>query len=386
MNDPAPVSAPLRGGPGRFTPPRVLPAVRTGGVRASVSAALWGTLDQAGERVVAGWHELAEDSPSGIEVRELVHRLIAAVREAVDDGEHPGGALPCTTLARRVLTLLRGHVLQLSAMLVPLPDSQELLRLLTALELVQHRLEPDWAQHFADRLSGPDGLELVVEVAHDIRSPLTSILFLAETLQRGQSGPVSPVQERQLGLIYSAAFGLSSMASDVIELARGGDRLVDLDPIPFSIRDILGSVQDIVHPIAEEKGIKVSVSGPERDFRQGHPVALSRVLLNLTTNALKFTDEGSVEVTARVLAGDGVEFSVRDTGRGIPPEAMLTLYEPFRRRHKPGEYSVSGTGLGLSICRKLVEAMGSTIQVQTESRKGTRFFFVLRLPVVGGLA
>jgi signal transduction histidine kinase len=351
-----------------------------------VSAALWGALDQAGERVIGGWQELAEDSPSENEVGELVHRLIDAVREAVDDREQAGDQLPCTILSRRVLTLLRGHVLQRSAMLVPLPDSQELLRLLTALELVQHRLEPDWAQHFADRLSGPDGLELVVEVAHDIRSPLTSILFLAETLQRGQSGPVSPVQERQLGLIYSAAFGLSSMASDVIELARGGDRLVDLDPIPFSIRDILGSVQDIVHPIAEEKAIRVSVSGPERDFRRGHPVALSRVLLNLTTNALKFTDEGSVEVTAQALAGDAVEFSVRDTGRGIPPEAMLTLYEPFRRRHKPGEYSVSGAGLGLSICRKLVEAMGSSIQVQTEARKGTRFFFVLELPPSGGPA
>ena len=386
MNDPAPVSAPLRGGPGRFTPPRVVPAVRTGGVPASVSAALWGALDQAGERVIAGWQELAEDSPSEHEVRELVHRLIDAVREAVDDRELPGGDLPGTILARRILTLLRGHVLQRSAMLAPLPDSQELLRLLTALELVQHRIEPDWAQHFADRLSGPDGLELVVEVAHDIRSPLTSILFLAETLQRGQSGPVSPVQERQLGLIYSAAFGLSSMASDVIELARGGDRLVDLDPIPFSIRDILGSVQDIVHPIAEEKAIRVSVSGPERDFRRGHPVALSRVLLNLTTNALKVTDEGAVEVTAQALAGDAVEFAVRDTGRGIPPEAMLTLYEPFRRRQKPGEYSVSGAGLGLSICRKLVEAMGSTIQVQTEARKGTRFFFVLQLPPAGGPA
>ncbi|HSE28918.1 MAG TPA: HAMP domain-containing sensor histidine kinase, partial [Gemmatimonadales bacterium] len=285
---------------------------------------------------------------------------------------------------RRLLSLLRGNVLQRLATLSPLPEGCELLRLLTAFELVQHRLEPDWAQHFADRLSGPDGLELVVEVAHDMRSPLTSVLFLAETLQRGQSGAISPVQERQLGLIYSAAFGLSAMASDVIELARGGDRLVDLEPIPFSVRDILNSVGDIVRPIAEEKGIAVSLAGPERDFRQGHPVAISRVLLNLTTNALKFTDDGRVEVTAEARRGAQVEFSVRDTGRGIPAEAMLTLYEPFRRRHKPGEYTFSGSGLGLSICRKLVEAMGSSLQVETEAGKGTRFFFVLDLPAAGG--
>jgi signal transduction histidine kinase len=248
---------------------------------------------------------------------------------------------------------------------------------------VSQRLEADWSQHFADRLSGPDGLELVVEVAHDLRSPLTSILFLAETLQRARSGPVNPVQERQLGLIYSAAFGLSSVASDVIELARGGDRLVDLDPIPFSVTDILESVRDIVQPIAEEKSLTVRLTPPEADFRIGHPVALSRVLLNLTTNALKFTAEGFVEVVAREAGGRAVEFSVRDTGRGIPPQSMATLYEPFRRRQKPGEYAFSGSGLGLSICRKLVEAMGSTLGVETAAGYGTRFHFVLDLPLAG---
>ena len=245
------------------------------------------------------------------------------------------------------------------------------------------RLEADWSQHFADRLSSPDGLELVVEVAHDLRSPLTSILFLAETLQRARSGPVNPVQERQLGLIYSAAFGLSSVASDVIELARGGDRLVDLDPIPFSVTDILESVRDIVQPIAEEKSLAVQLTAPEADFRIGHPVALSRVLLNLTTNALKFTAEGFVEVIALETGSRAVEFSVRDTGRGIPPQSMATLYEPFRRRQKPGEYAFSGSGLGLSICRKLVEAMGSTLEVETAPGYGTRFHFALDLPLAG---
>jgi signal transduction histidine kinase len=191
------------------------------------------------------------------------------------------------------------------------------------------------------------------------------------------------VQERQLGLIYSAAFGLSSVASDVIELARGGDRLVDLDPVPFSVTDILESVRDIVQPIAEEKNLAIRLTPPEADFRVGHPVALSRVLLNLTTNALKFTAEGFVEVTARRTTGRGIEFSVRDTGRGIPPQSMATLFEPFRRRQKAGEYAFSGSGLGLSICRKLVEAMGSALQVETAQGEGTRFFFVLDLPVAG---
>ena len=198
---------------------------------------------------------------------------------------------------------------------------------------------------------------------------------------RGRSGEVSPLQERQLGLIYSAAFGLSSVASDVIELARGGDRLVDLDPLPFSVADILESVRDIILPIAEEKGLEVRLVPPARSARIGHPVALSRVLLNLTTNALKFTDEGYVEMQAQEAGPTRLEFSVRDTGRGIPPASMALLFEPFRRRQKDRDYAFSGSGLGLSICRKLVEAMNGELQVETGAGTGTRFYFALDLPM-----
>ena len=314
------------------------------------------------------------------EMAQLLRDLGNGVRSGLveDAGECP--TLPRSILARALLGLLRAR---LTAILEGWPsplDAQQVVRLFAAIERVSHALELDWSQHFSGRLSGHDGLELVVEVAHDLRSPLTSILFLAETLQRGRSGPLTQVQERQLGLIYSAAFGLSTVASDVIELARGGDRLVDLEPIPFSINDIFESVRDIVLPIAEEKGLAVNLSPPDADFRIGHPVALSRVLLNLTTNALKFTNEGYVEVRGTNLGGNQIEFAVRDTGRGIPPQAMATLYEPFRRRQRQAEYAFSGSGLGLSICRKLVEAMHATMQVETESGQGTRFYFTLDLP------
>ena len=85
-------------------------------------------------------------------------------------------------------------------------------------------------------------------------------------------------------------------------------------------------------------------------------------------------------MTGIPLDGDRIAVSVRDTGRGIPPQAMATLFEPFRRRQKPGDYAFSGSGLGLSICRKLVEAMHSTLQVETEAGVGTRFSFTLQLP------
>jgi len=353
-----------------------------GPLGSGVAPALWEALREAVLWAQAEWERAVEHAAGMDEVTAHLAQLSGAIRQQASGLNPDLAALPRNALSRRLVGLIRAAFLERAQGLAS-PDAGQLLRVLGAIEQVSVRLEADWSQHFADRLSGPDGLELVVEVAHDLRSPLTSILFLAETLQRARSGPVNPVQERQLGLIYSAAFGLSSVASDVIELARGGDRLVDLDPIPFSVADILESVRDIVQPIAEEKSLSVQLTTPEADFRIGHPVALSRVLLNLTTNALKFTAEGFVDVTARETGTRTVEFSVRDTGRGIPPQSMATLYEPFRRRQKPGEYAFSGSGLGLSICRKLVEAMGSSLEVETAPAYGTRFHFELDLPLAG---
>ena len=348
----------------------------------AVAPALWDALHEAVLWTQAEWAQAIEHASSADEVSALLAQLSHAIRAEASGERGDLSTPPRTPLSRQLLGMIRGSFLDRVQALQSV-DSGQLVRLLQGIEVVGRGLEADWSQHFADRLSAPDGLELVVEVAHDLRSPLTSILFLAETLQRGRSGPVNQVQERQLGLIYSAAFGLSSVASDVIELARGGDRLVDLDPIPFSVTDILESVRDIVQPIAEEKSLAVRLTSPEADFRIGHPVALSRVLLNLTTNALKFTAEGSVEVIARQTGARRLEFSVRDTGRGIPPQSMATLFEPFRRRQKSGEYAFSGSGLGLSICRKLVEAMGSSLEVETTMGTGTRFFFELELPLAG---
>ena len=353
-----------------------------GPVAQSVAPNLWDALRDSVLWAEAEWERVVEHAAGAEEATAHLAHLSAAIRQEATGTSAALSSVPRNALSRRLVGLIRTAFINRVSALPP-ADPAQLLRILQAIEVVANHLEADWSQHFTDRLSAPDGLELVVEVAHDLRSPLTSILFLAETLQRGRSGPVNSVQERQLGLIYSAAFGLSSVASDVIELARGGDRLVDLDPIPFSVTDILESVRDIVQPIAEEKNLLVKVTSPELDFRIGHPVALSRVLLNLTTNALKFTAEGSVEVTAVSRNSRCIEFSVRDTGRGIPPQSMATLFEPFRRRQNPGEYTFSGSGLGLSICRKLVEAMGSVLQVETASGHGTRFYFVLDLPPAG---
>jgi signal transduction histidine kinase len=341
----------------------------------------WDSLTEAALCTERDFSAVKLDAVSPAEVSALTAALVDRLRHSASTASGPPPSVPISPLARRLLGLLRANFIRQAGSLETAPDVGRVLAILAAMEECAAELEPTWDVRFGERLTGPNGLDLVVEVAHDLRSPLTSILFLAETLLRGRSGPISALQERQLGLIYSAAFGLSAVTSDMVELVRGRGQMTDPEPMPFSITEIMESVRDIVRPIAEEKGLEVRLVLPERPFRMGFPVAINRVLLNLTTNALKFTEEGYVEIAAVTGGQDqAVEFTVRDTGRGIPPQAMELLFEPFRRRRRDHEYAFSGSGLGLSICRKFVEAMGSELSVETELGKGTRFAFALPLP------
>jgi signal transduction histidine kinase len=354
---------------------RRVSSIGPSGAPGEAASPICAQLQAAAERVAAQWRNETADATSEQEVTDLLNALTDAIARA---GSGAPDQRLGSVVGRRLLELLRGAVLEGWQEQPPAPEV--MLDILQRIEAVRRRIEPAWDQHFATRLAGPGGLELVVEVAHDLRSPLTSILFLAEMLQRGRSGEVNELQHRQLGLIYSAALGLSTVASNVIEMARGGNRLADEEPSPFSVREILESVHDIVRPIAEEKGLSVQIAHPVEDHRLGHPQALSRVLLNLTTNALKFTEEGFVRIGAKKRGRDEVEFSVRDSGNGINPKALETLYMPFRRSATGDGYAFSGTGLGLALSRKLVEAMGSELQVETKPGWGTRFYFDLHLP------
>ncbi|HTI06571.1 MAG TPA: HAMP domain-containing sensor histidine kinase [Gemmatimonadales bacterium] len=335
-------------------------------------------LTQAGKR---------QRSTSSDEFSELIALVASAIHQAwcsalpavpvrpkVDPRIH-------SSLGRRLLELLRSDVVE-GWHDFDVADGA-LLPLLVAMERVRVTIQPNWTQTFAQQLSGSDGLALLMDVAHDLRSPLTSILVLAETLQRGQSGDVNDVQRRQLGLIYTAALGLSSVASDIIEFTQGGDQLVEQEPSAFSITAMLESVHDIVRPIAEEKRLKMRLLAPTTDERLGHPVALSRILLNLTTNALKFTDEGYVEIIAQEIAGNRnrVEFAVRDSGRGIPTDKITTLFQPLRKESGRRGQLFSQTGLGLTICRKLATAMKSELKVESRIGWGTRFYFEIDLPI-----
>ncbi len=304
-----------------------------------------------------------------LRLRELAVRLAADSTNA--------GSLSAAGLSRDQINRFRARVLQRAVVEKTMIDGRELARILSALEELASRQTPPVVNEFTERLSSPDALRAVVEMAHDMRSPLGSILFLVDTIRRGQSGSVSQVQERQLGLVYGAALGLSTLASDVVD-AINGDRLVDGQRTPFSITEVLLGVCAIVRPLAEEKNLVLNTTFPQVDGRQGYPSALSRVLLNLSTNALRYTERGSVSVGCTEHSPTLVEFWIEDTGRGIPDNVLAMLFDGFRPASSGIRFS--SAGLGLAICRNLLEKMGSTLLVDTAVEEGTRFSFRIELP------
>jgi len=322
-------------------------------------------------------------NPSPADVNDVAASVVAAVLEMQITPAAVVDARALSDLGRGLLDVMRSEAMRrwkaygISETHLPV--------LLLAMERAREAIANRAAHQLVSQLGGSAALDLLAEVAHDMHSPLASILVLADTLQREESGPLTEMQRRQLGLISTAALGLSSVGSDIIDLTRS-HLLLEPKPIPFSVASVLESVADIVRPIAEVKRLAVRLEPPHIDERVGHPVALRRVLLNLTTNALKFTEHGFVEIGALETSPGRVEFAVRDSGRGIDPAMMPTLFDSVRDAPRGYDQRAgkmfSTTGLGLAICRKLAEGMGSRLKVETQSGRGTRFYFELDLPQI----
>jgi signal transduction histidine kinase len=338
--------------------------------------------------------ELARAERTGApEIRERLGIVVRLVLGPSGNGTSTNGTSPHATSGRssaavgldslvtvpaHYVDVLRGALLaEILRSRAPV-DGHDLAQVLASLEAAHTWQASDAHHDFTRHLASADAVNAVVEIAHDMRSPLTSILFLVDTLRRGQTGPVTATQERQLGLIYGAALGLNTLASDVIDAVRGGQRLVDGPPIPFSIAEVILGVCDTVRPVSEEKGLPVQHTLPTVDGRVGYPAALGRVLLNLVTNALKYTNQGSVSVGCTELDETMVSFFVQDTGEGIPPHVMSMLFDGFRPSASGMRFS--NAGLGLAICQSFLRAMGTTLEVESARNTGTRFSFTVELP------
>jgi len=313
---------------------------------------------------------------TSLEVRarlsEVVAWLVAGLRTRGNDN------ISCPpVIAREYVSTLKVNLLAELANASDL-DANEVVRTLIRLDEAEDAWKRTDRGKFISRLTGADCADAVVAIAHDIRSPLCSILLLVDALRHAEKAAANPIRERQLGLIYGAAFGLSTTVSNLIGAARG-EGLVQGKPMPFSVSETMHSVSAIVQPMCEEKGIPLGMEFPDNDARVGHGSAIQQALVNLTSNALRYTDAGWVAMGCSEVSDDRVEFWVEDTGPGIPDDVLERLCYGFPPEGVKLRFS--SAGLGLAIVRTLVEAMGSTLQVDSGT-DGTRFSFVLTLPIL----
>jgi len=340
----------------------------------SPAASLHHALEIAADRTAA---TIAHGTKQArVEVRERLNEVISWLTASWHGTVQDATPVP-PVIAREYVSTLRVNFLSELANTTDL-DANEVVSTLIRLDEAEDAWRRTDRGKFIARLTGADCADAVVAIAHDIRSPLCSILLLVDALRHGERALPNPVRERQLGLIYGAAFGLSTTVSNLIAAARG-DGLVQGRPIPFSVSEMMHAVSANVQPMCEEKGIPLGVEFPENDARVGHASAIQQALLNLTSNALRYTDSGSVAMGCSEISKEVVEFWVEDTGPGIPDEVLERLCYGFPPEGVKLRFS--SAGLGLAIVRTLVEAMGSTLQVDSDS-EGTRFSFVLSLPVL----
>lgn len=220
--------------------------------------------------------------------------------------------------------------------------------------------------------------DFVSAVSHELRTPLTSIKGYASILMAGKLGEVTSAQKERLEKIDKHSNNLTRLVNNLLDIARIESGRVQMEIREISVKDMLDSIIDIITPQLKEKNISLKINiKTKSDKIKADSSQMERVFLNLLGNAVKFTPEkGKITISCRDEK-DFVEFTVEDTGIGIPKQDLQKVFEEFFRSDNALDQKVKGTGLGLSLVRKIVEAHKGKIWVESELGKGTKFTFTV---------
>jgi len=224
--------------------------------------------------------------------------------------------------------------------------------------------------------------KFLATMSHELRTPLNAIIGFTGLLLMRLPGPLTADQEKQLGMVQSSAQHLLSLINDLLDLAKIDAGKVQMQFTPVPCQPLVEEVGTTLRAAAEAKGLRLEMRLPAADLvMQTDRRAVQQVLLNLTNNAIKFTDTGSVSIAMAQAEREGrrmVELSVTDTGIGISAADQLRLFQPFTQvGSASGQWRAEGAGLGLHLSRKLAELLGGRIELQSEPGRGSRFALLL---------
>ncbi|WP_229445188.1 sensor histidine kinase [Massilia sp. Leaf139] len=233
----------------------------------------------------------------------------------------------------------------------------------------------------AERLRRADEMKsrFLSNTSHELRTPLSSIRALSKLLLDRMDGELTPEQERQVYLIERTATEMSELVNDLLDLAKIEAGRVEAQGAPVVVENLFRALKGMMRPLVDGERVELVFDNAVEETFESDEGMLSQILRNFISNALKFTEQGSVRVSAeRDEASDTLRFAVTDTGIGIDAEHLQLIFEEFTQVENPLQRRSKGTGLGLPLCRRLAELLGGRVDVT--SRPGVGSTFVLTLP------
>jgi protein-histidine pros-kinase len=224
--------------------------------------------------------------------------------------------------------------------------------------------------------------KFLATMSHELRTPLNAVIGFTGLLLMKLPGPLTPDQEKQLGMVQSSAKHLLSLINDLLDLAKIDSGNVQMQLVPVACRSLVDEVASTLRPAAEGKGLRLLVQMPDGALEvRTDRRAVHQILINLVNNAIKFTEAGTVSVSVGFRDRDAdrcVELAVADTGAGISVQDQATLFQAFARvGSSAARARTEGTGLGLYLSRKLAELLGGRIELSSEVGRGSCFTLVL---------
>jgi len=244
---------------------------------------------------------------------------------------------------------------------------------------MKQKLYLDQLNHMNIRLKELDQLKsmFLASMSHELRTPLNSIIGFTSWLLMGMEGDLNEEQKEQLSMVKSSANLLLDLINDILDISKIEAGKVDLDIEKFEIAEVVNDVVNSVLPLVKDKGLNLIYNVPEGIIINNDKRRIKQILMNLVSNAIKFTDQGNVKIEGKLLTNKDLEVIVSDSGIGIKKEDMEKLFKPFQQIDMSSTRRHAGTGLGLHLSKKLLNLLQGDISVKSQFGKGSEFKFII---------